>query len=91
MVFSLLLMTQVNVEEILISLGLLAIGVPVYAFFSPKSELQELKELLVSREAILTRAYHQGDLFLAYVVRRVKWRVYRARGIERAWKLENKN
>jgi hypothetical protein len=84
-------MSQVNVEETLISLGLLAIGVPVYAFFSPKSEIQDLKALLLSREAILTRAYHQGDLFLAYAVRRVKWRIYRARRIERAWNLENKN
>jgi len=86
--FSILLMTQVNGQQILVSLMLLAAGMPVYSFFSPKSELDELKALFLSREAVLTRAYHQGNTFLAHALRHVKWLIYRAKGIKRAWKIE---
>ncbi len=87
--FSVLLMTQVNVWQILVSLGLLAVGVPVYVFFSPKSELHELKEMLLSREATLRRTYRQSNVFLAYALRRIKWLIYRRKGIERAWKIQD--
>jgi len=87
--FSVLLMTQVNVWQILVSLALLAVGVPVYVFFSPKSEMHELKEMLLSREAILRRAYRQSNVFLAYALRRIKWLIYRAKGIQRAWKVQD--
>ena len=87
-IFSLVLMTQVTEQQILVSLVLLAIGVPVYTFFSPKKELQELKEAFLSREAILERTYHQEEVFLAYVMRRIKLLIYRRKGIQRAWIVE---
>jgi len=76
---------------ILISLMLPAVGIPVYTFFSPKSELHELREIFLSREAILTRAYRQGNIFLAYALRRIKWSIYRRRGIEKAWKVQDES
>jgi len=84
-IFSLVLMTQVTEQQILVSLVLLAVGVPLYTFFSPKKELQELKEAFLSREAILERTYHQEEVFLAYVMRRVKLFIYRRKGIQKAW------
>jgi len=83
--FSILLMTQVNVQQILISLVLLVIGVPLFIFFSPKKELHELKEAFSSRDAILRRTYDQGERFLAYPLRRIKWLIYRVKKINKAW------
>jgi amino acid transporter len=87
-IFSLVLMTQVTEQQILVSLVLLAVGVPVYTFFSPKRELDELKTAFLSEEAIFDRTYHQEHVFLAYVMNRVKLLIYRRKGIERAWSVE---
>lgn len=87
-IFSLFLMTQVDAQEILVSLMLLAIGVPLYAFFSPKKELHELKEVFLSREAVLERAYSQGERFLAHALRHVKLLIYPAKDIERTWSVQ---
>ncbi len=87
-IFSIFLMIQVSPQQILVSALLLAVGVPVYMFFAPKKEQHELKEAFLSRDAILERTYHQGEVFLANVVRHLKWRIYRARHIDRAWQVE---
>ena len=89
--FSLFLMSQVNWQQILTSAALFAIGVPIYVFFAPKKEQAELKNAFLSRDAVLERAYHQGEIFLANVVRHVKWQFYEVRKIERAWKLEREH
>ena len=81
-------MTQVTQQQILISLALLAVGVPVYTFFSPKKELTELKEAFLSEEAILERTYHQEKTFMAYVLQRIKLLIYRIRGIKKAWNIQ---
>ena len=84
--FSALLMTQVALRQIAISLVLMGVGVPLYAFFSPKSELAELKAQFLSTDAILERAYHQGDTFLAHAIQHFNvWFVYRIKHIQRAW------
>ena len=84
--FSALLMTQVGLQQIAISLVLLGLGVPLYAFFSPKRELAELKAEFLSTDAILERAYHQGDTFLAHAIRHFNvWLIYRIKHIQRAW------
>src|SRR5256884_2328542 len=70
--FSLVLMGLVNPLLIGISLILLAIGVPVYVFFSPRHELQDLKAAFWSAEAISRRAYSQGERFLAYPLRMIE-------------------
>jgi hypothetical protein len=59
-----------------ISLILLAVGIPVYVFFSPRTELVELRDAFLSADAISRRAYQQGQRFLAYPLRLIKrlWR-----------------
>src|SRR3989475_949103 len=64
--FSVILMLLVNPLLIGISPLLLAAGIPVYTFFSPRKELQDLKAVYLSAEAISERAYHQSQRFLAY-------------------------
>ena len=87
-VFSIILMTQVNLQQVLISALLFGIGVPVYVLFAPKKEVTALKKDFLSRDAILDRAYGQGGIYLANVVQHVKRRVYRAKHIEEAWKVQ---
>jgi len=87
-IFSIFLMAQVNTQQILTSAALFAIGVPVYSFFSPKKEQEELKALFLSRDAILERAYHQGEIFLANAYRHIKRQFYRMKRIRPAWTVE---
>jgi amino acid transporter len=88
MIFSILLMTMVGLNLILISISLLLVGIPIYIWFSPKKELKEVREAFLSREAILRRAYEQGERFLAYPIRRIKWLIFRRKKIEHAWRIE---
>jgi len=74
--FSLYLITQCSLQQIAIGAVLLAVGVFVYIKFTPKKELTELKNALLSRESILERAHRQEQRFLANVLRHIKW-VYR--------------
>jgi APA family basic amino acid/polyamine antiporter len=84
-IFSAGLMLLVSFDQMLISLGLIVLGIPVYVFFSPKKELADLRSRFLSREAVLRRAYYQGEQFLAYPWRRLTWRIYLARNKSKAW------
>jgi amino acid transporter len=64
--FSIVLILLVSPAQMAISIVLFAVGIPVYTFFSPKKELEELKAIFLSREAILERARQQATRFLAY-------------------------
>ena len=75
----------------MISLILLGAGVPLYVFFSPKKELHELKDAFLSRDAILERAYSQGERFLAHGLRHLKWMIYRVKHVERAWSIKEEH
>jgi amino acid transporter len=86
--FSVLLMTQVNAQQVLISIILLTFGLPVYRFFAPKKDITDLKREYLSRQAILERTYHQGEVYLANILRHAKLRIYRAKRIQPAWKVE---
>lgn len=87
-IFSLILMTQVKMKQILISVILLGIGVPIYVFFSPKKEIKEFKDVFMSRGAILKRTYEQGERFLAHPIRHIKWTIYHYTKKNRAWKMK---
>jgi basic amino acid/polyamine antiporter, APA family len=67
-IFSIVLILLVSPVQMVISIALFAVGVPVYTFFSPKKELAEVKAIFMSREAILERARLQSTRFLAYAM-----------------------
>lgn len=75
-IFSLYLITQCTPVQIALGLVMLLIGVPIYIKYSPKKEISELKEELLSRESVLRRVHSQEETFLANVLRHVK-RLYR--------------
>jgi len=57
-------------DKILGSLVILA-GIPIYVFFSPKTDIHHLKELFVSEEAIFVRRMARQQRFLANMLRLV--------------------
>jgi amino acid transporter len=83
--FSVLLMVFVGPKLILLSVGLLALGIPIYVLFATKQEVRDLKEAFLSREAVLRRTWEQGERFLAYPWRRATWLAYRLRRTKRPW------
>jgi len=75
-IFSLYLITQCTITQIALGLVLLLAGLPIYVKYSPKKEIAELKERLLSRESMLRFAYNQEERFLAHGLRHIK-RFYR--------------
>ena len=72
MLFSIYLVSQCTIDQIETGSVLLLVGVPIYVKFTPKKELSELKNELLSREEILARAYRQEHVFLAHVLHHMK-------------------
>jgi amino acid transporter len=75
-ILSLYLITQCTIPQIAIGLILLFVGVPIYIKYSPKKEITDLKNALLSKDSILERAYRQEEKFLAHLLYHIK-RVYR--------------
>lgn len=84
-IFSVLLILQCGILQIVTGILMLAIGIPIYIKYSPKKELTDIKNALISREAILERAYRQEDRFLAHFLRHVKRTYRRIRRKEETW------
>lgn len=71
-IFSLYLITQCSFNQIALGIVLLFVGVPIYIKYSPKKEIAELKEALISRESILKTAHAQEEMFLAHVLKHIR-------------------
>lgn len=90
MAFSAVLMVLVDPLQILMSLALIAAGIPVYIWLTPKRELHELRVAYLSRDAILRRAYLQRKRFLAYPLNRFIRLIYKGTDTSIAWILQGK-
>jgi len=75
-IFSLYLITQCTITQIGLGLALLLAGLPIYVKYSPKKEITELKEKLLSKESIARRAQGLEERFLAHLIYHIK-RLYR--------------
>lgn len=84
-IFSLYLISQCTIDQILVGSVLLAVGAFIYVKFSPKKELAEVKRKLVSRDAILRRTYRQEQRFLAHALRHMKRAYRKATGKKQTW------
>ncbi len=74
-VFSLFLISQCTIVQIATGLALLVAGVPIYIKYSPKREMTELKEALLSRDSMLRIAYRQEGRFLAHALHHLRKRI----------------
>lgn len=90
-IFSVLLILQCGIIQIVTGVLMLAIGIPIYIKYSPKKELTDLKNALIAREAILERAYRQEDRFLAHLLRHVKRAYRRITGEEQTWQTSDED
>jgi hypothetical protein len=82
--FSIYLISQCAPVQLAIGALLLLAGVPIYIKYSPKKELAELKDSLLSREAALKRITAQERVFLAHLLLHLKRAYRKAKGKEQA-------
>jgi len=82
---SLYLIVQCSLAQIMTGLALIAVGIPIYFWYSPKKEMAELRGAFLSRDSILQRTYQQEERFLAHVLRHVKRLYRRIMRKEQAW------
>jgi hypothetical protein len=75
-VFSLYIISQCTISQIILGLVLVLVGIPIFIKYSPRKELKELKTALLSRRSILERARRQEKRFLAHLLSHIK-RIYR--------------
>jgi APA family basic amino acid/polyamine antiporter len=52
----------------IVGIALIILGVPLYVFFSPKTDIHHLKDLFISEEAIFLRQFQRTDSFLAHLL-----------------------
>jgi amino acid transporter len=64
----------------IIGIILIACGVPLYVFFSPKTDIHHLKELFLSEESVLLRQFQWTDRFLAHFLVHLRSGYGRLRG-----------
>jgi APA family basic amino acid/polyamine antiporter len=84
-IFSVFLISQCGIVQVATGALMLLVGIPIYIRYSPKKELADLKNALISRQAILERGYRQEERFLAHLLRHVKRGYRRLRGKEQTW------
>jgi amino acid transporter len=64
----------------IIGIVLILCGVPLYVFFSPKTDIHHLKQLFLSEESVLLRQLQRTDRFLAHFLVLLKRAYARLRG-----------
>ena len=64
----------------IIGIILIVCGVPLYIFFSPKTDIHHLKELFLSEESVLLRQFQRTDRFLAHFLVHLRRGYDRIRG-----------
>jgi basic amino acid/polyamine antiporter, APA family len=76
-IICLYLIISTSLINIIAGAIVILIGIPLYAFFSPKTDIHHLKELFVSEEAIFVRRMKKKERFLANFFG-ILYRTYRA-------------
>jgi len=66
---SALLIFESGITTVVIGLVTIAIGIPIYAFYSPHSEMEMVKATFYSTEAVLSRVTRTQRVFLGYLLR----------------------
>lgn len=64
----LFLIASTTPTNILIGLATILAGIPIYIYFSPKTDIHHLKDLFVSEEAVFTRSLSRKERFLAHFI-----------------------
>jgi hypothetical protein len=68
-ILSALLIFEIGGAAILFGLKIISLGVPIFAFYSPRSERELLKATFYSTEAIVARVTRTQRVFVGYLLR----------------------
>lgn len=63
------LLFSTSVFNILTGFFVILLGIPVYIYFSPKTDFRNLKNLFISEQAVMLRAMEKQNNFLAHAIR----------------------
>jgi hypothetical protein len=66
---SALLIFESGITTVVFGLVTIAIGIPIYAFYSPHSEMEMVKATFYSTEAMLSQVTRTQRVFLGYLLR----------------------
>jgi amino acid transporter len=70
--FSLFLISQCTVFQIMLGVVLIIVGIPIYVRYAPKKEIPELKSKLYSRQSVLKRVEREEQKFLAHLLAHIR-------------------
>jgi amino acid transporter len=65
------LLSSTTLLDKLVGSFFILLGIPVYVYFSPKTDIHHLKDLFTSEQAILLRAMENQNNFLAHAIKHV--------------------
>jgi len=65
-IICLYLLYSTSIYDKIIGIIIIGVGIPIYVFFSPKTDIHHLKKLFVSEEAIMVRRLEKRERFLAH-------------------------
>jgi len=72
-IISLYIMTQCNINQIIIGTILIAAGIPIYLKYSPKEEIKDVIKDITSREVFVRKWIRSREIFLGYLLRRLDY------------------
>lgn len=79
-IISLYIMSQCNIDQIIIGTVLIAVGIPIYWKYSPKKEIKGVIKDLTSREIFVKKIIRSREVFLGYLLRRLAHVIRRIKG-----------
>jgi amino acid transporter len=85
---SIFLLTQVGLHQILVGIGLLILGAPIYFFYTSRKRLVAEYERFFSRQAVLVRAYEHMGTYLGHALQHLSAIIRRRKGIPPTWNTE---
>jgi len=72
-IISIYIMSQCNINQIIIGTILIATGIPIYWKYSPKEEIKDVIKDITSREVFVRKWIRSREVFLGYLLRRVAY------------------
>lgn len=75
-------LTEFDLTSIIVGAAVIAAGIPIYLYFSPKTDISRLKEEFLSEEALFLRRVAKKERYLANFIGllREAWEAARRRG-----------
>ena len=80
-IISIYIMSQCNINQIIIGTMLILVGIPIYVLFAPKTEIKTVRKDLLLGEDYVSQTIERDEIFLAKFIKQVRELVLRIRKI----------